>query len=54
VLQRQVQLAQARGSELQAQTLLNESIVELQRVDGTILSSNGVDVQTLGSRALAQ
>ena len=29
VLQRQVQLAQARGAELQAQTQLNESIVEL-------------------------
>lgn len=54
VLQRQVQLAQARGSELQAQTQLNESIVELQRVEGTILTSNGVNVQTLGSQALTQ
>jgi HAE1 family hydrophobic/amphiphilic exporter-1 len=54
VLQRQVQLAQARGAELQAQTQLNESIVELQRVEGTILSINGVDVQTLGTHALAQ
>lgn len=53
VLQRQLELAQARGSELQAQTQLNESVVELERVDGTILSSNGVDVQTLGSRASA-
>jgi outer membrane protein TolC len=51
VLQRQVELAQARGAELQAQTQLNESVVELQRVEGSILSSNGVDVQTLGSRA---
>jgi outer membrane protein TolC len=54
VLQRQVQLAQARGAELQAQTQLNESIVELERVQGTILTSNGVNVQTLGTRALAQ
>ncbi|HVR46641.1 MAG TPA: TolC family protein [Candidatus Binatia bacterium] len=54
VLQRQVQLAEARGAELQAQTQLNESIVELQRVQGTILSINGVDVQTLGTHALAQ
>jgi outer membrane protein TolC len=54
VLQRQVQLQQARGSELQAQTQLNESIVELQRVEGTILSANGVNVQTLGSQALSQ
>jgi hypothetical protein len=53
VLQRQVQLEQARGDELQAQTQLNESIVELQRVDGTILTTNGVNVQTLGSQSLA-
>ncbi len=54
VLQRQVQLAQARGSELRAQTQLNQSVVELQRVEGTILSVNGVNVQTLGSQALAR
>ena len=53
VLQRQVELAQARGSELRAQTQLNESVVELQRVSGTILSANGVNVQTLGSQAAA-
>jgi len=54
VLQRQVQVQQARGLELQAQTQLNQSIVELQRVDGTILSANGVNLQTLGSRALGR
>jgi outer membrane protein TolC len=54
VLQRQVQLEQARGRELQAQTELNQSIVELQRVEGTILTGNGVNVQTLGSQALAR
>jgi len=53
VLQRQVQLAQARGSELRAQTQLNESVVELQRVSGTILTANGVNVQTLGRQAAA-
>jgi HAE1 family hydrophobic/amphiphilic exporter-1 len=53
VLQRQVELEQARGQELQAQTDLNKSVVELQRVEGTILSDNGVKVQTLGSKALA-
>lgn len=53
VLQRQVQLAQARGLELQAQTKLNQSIVELQRVQGTILTSNGVNLETLGMQALA-
>jgi outer membrane protein TolC len=53
LLQRQLELAQARGSELRAQTQVNESVVELQRVEGTILSSNGVNVQTLGSQASA-
>lgn len=53
VLERQVELAQARGRELQAQTDLNKAVVELQRVEGTILTDNGVNVQTLGSNALA-
>jgi len=53
VLQRQLELSQARDSELRAQTQLNEAVVEVQRVDGTILSSNGVNVQTLGSQASA-
>jgi outer membrane protein TolC len=52
VLQRQVELAQARGAELQAQTNLNKSVVELQRVDGTILSANGVRLESLGTKAL--
>ncbi len=52
VLQRQVQLAQNRGIELQAQTDLNKAVVELQRVSGAILSANGVNLETLGSRAL--
>jgi len=54
VLQRQVQLAQARGLELQAQTQLNQSVVELQRVDGSILTTNGVDLKTLGTQTLAR
>jgi outer membrane protein TolC len=52
VLQRQVQLAQARGRELLAQTDLNKAVVELQRVEGTILTDNGVNLQTLGSKTL--
>jgi outer membrane protein TolC len=52
VLQRQVQLAQARGLELRSQTQLNQSVVELQRVDGTILTNNGVSLQTLGAQTL--
>ncbi len=53
VLQRQVELQQARGRELQAQTELNKAVVELQRVEGTILTDNGVNLQTLGSKALS-
>ncbi len=53
VLQRQVELAQARGAELEAQTDLNKSVVELQRVEGTILTDNGVNLKKLGSEALA-
>lgn len=53
VLQRQVQLAQARGLELRSQTQLNQSVVELQRVDGSILTANGVNLQTLGTQTLA-
>ena len=55
VLKRQVQLEQARGLELQAQTQLNQSVVELQRVEGTILTANGVersDARGAGSGAL--
>lgn len=51
VLQRQVELAQNRGRELQAQTDLNKAVVELQRVSGNILNANGVNLETLGSRA---
>ena len=53
VLQRQVQLNQAQGSELSAQNDLNKSIVELERVEGTILANSGVNLRTLGSQALA-
>jgi outer membrane protein len=52
VLQRQLDLANNRGRELQAQTDLNKAIVELQRVNGTILAQNGFDVDRLGSGAL--
>ncbi len=52
VLQRQLELAQARGTELQAQTDVNKAVVELERVTGAILSDNGVNLDTLGSKAL--
>lgn len=49
VLQRQVQLANQRGRELQAQTDLQNALVELDRVSGNILAKNDVDVRTLGT-----
>jgi outer membrane protein TolC len=51
VLQRQVELAQNRGRELQAQTNLNKAVVELQRVSGDILTANNVNLGTIGSQA---
>jgi len=49
VNQREVEYVQNEGLELQAQTDLNQAIVELQRVDGSILSANNVLINTLGS-----
>ncbi len=51
VFQRQVELVQDEGRELQAQTDLNKAVVELQRVDGTILSTNNVTLETIGQGA---
>ena len=42
VLQREIEVADARGRELQAQTDLNKAVVELQRSTGTILGANNV------------
>jgi len=50
--QRQVTFVQDEGLELQAQTLLNKAVVELQRVDGSILNQGGLSMTTLGSQAL--
>lgn len=47
VLQREVNLANSRGRELQAQTDLFKAVVELDRVSGTILSRNGIDTSSL-------
>ncbi len=44
VLQRQNELLNARGRELQAQTDLNKAISEFQRATGTTLSVNNVSV----------
>jgi HAE1 family hydrophobic/amphiphilic exporter-1 len=52
VLQRQLDVANQRGRELQAQTDLDKAIVELERVGGGIFTRNGVDITTLGTTTL--
>jgi HAE1 family hydrophobic/amphiphilic exporter-1 len=52
VLQRQIDLANQRGRELQAQTDLAKALVELDRVSGGLLARNGVDVSKVGSAPL--
>ena len=52
VLQRQLDVANQRGRELQAQTDLNKAIVELERVSGGILTSNNIDASALGGTSL--
>lgn len=52
VLQRQVTLANQRGRELQAQSDVQKAVVELDRVSGNILTSNNVDVRTVGTGPL--
>ena len=44
VLERQTQLATARGNELRAQTELNKAIAELQRATGNALEQNRVEI----------
>ena len=50
MLQRQVNLANERGQELQAQSDVQKALVELSRVGGSILSENGVNVTTVGTQ----
>ncbi|MDT7806672.1 MAG: outer membrane protein [Acidobacteriota bacterium] len=45
VLERQTQLATARGNELRAQTELNKAIAELQRATGNSLEQNRVEIR---------
>ncbi|MGP6159876.1 MAG: TolC family protein [Vulcanimicrobiaceae bacterium] len=52
VLQRQIELANDRGLELQAQTDLQKAAVELDRVTGNILPRYGVNLSTLGNGTL--
>jgi hypothetical protein len=52
VLQRQLDLANTEGRELQAQTGLNKAVVELNRVAGTNFAGYGIDVEGLGAKTL--
>jgi outer membrane protein TolC len=52
VLQRQLDLANQEGRELQAQTDLDKAIVELNRVSGGIFAQNNIDASALGGSTL--
>jgi HAE1 family hydrophobic/amphiphilic exporter-1 len=52
VLQRQLDVANQRGRELQAQTDLDKAIVELNRVSGNLFAQNGIDASALGGTTL--
>ncbi len=52
VLQRQLDVANQEGRELQAQTDLDKAIVELNRVSGGLFSQNNIDVSGLGTSTL--
>jgi outer membrane protein TolC len=52
VLQRQLEVADNRGRELQAQTDLNKAVVELNRVGGTVFTAYNIDASALGATTL--
>jgi HAE1 family hydrophobic/amphiphilic exporter-1 len=52
VLQRQLDLANTEGRELQAQTDLNKAVVQLDAVAGTNFADDNIDVQNLGTATL--
>jgi len=54
VLQREIELADNRGREVQAQTDLNKAVVDLQQSTGTILTANNVILTKVGEGALNQ
>jgi HAE1 family hydrophobic/amphiphilic exporter-1 len=53
VLQRQLEVANQEGRELQAQTDLDKAIVELNRVSGGLFSQTNIDVSGLGAPTLS-
>ncbi|HEX3550536.1 MAG TPA: TolC family protein, partial [Candidatus Elarobacter sp.] len=52
VLQRQLDVANQEGRELQAQTDLDKAIVELNRVSGGLFAQNNIDSSALGTSTL--
>ena len=52
VLQRQLDLANTEGRELQAQTDLNKAVVQLNAVAGTNFANYNIDVETVGAATL--
>jgi len=52
VLQRQLDLANTEGRELQAQTDLNKAVVQLDAVGGTNFATYAIDVQNVGTATL--
>jgi HAE1 family hydrophobic/amphiphilic exporter-1 len=53
VLQRQVEVATDRGRELQAQTDLNNAVVQLNSVGGTVFDIYHIDASALGAKTLS-
>ena len=52
VLQRQLDLANTEGRELQAQTDLNKAVVQLNAVAGTNFANYNIDVESVGATTL--
>jgi len=52
ILQRQLDLANQRGRELQAQTDLNKAVAELNRVSGNLFAATNFNVEATGLTTL--
>jgi outer membrane protein TolC len=52
VLQRVINLANDRGRELQAQTDVNKALVNIQLVEGKLLSGYKIDTGKIGTQTL--
>lgn len=54
VLQRQIEAANDQGRELQAQTALNKSIAEIDRVSGAVFAKHGIRMAAPPAKTLEQ